>query len=200
MVSGNAENKSAFSNGIFLKVDSVEPVYTPCFKTSPLLSTYSRIRGIKVWIGGEGHLFECDRYTICDPEAVVEGGHTETLKLLQDICDYMPFSDRRRFFGEGNTTVMDLIRLPYDKIAEGYISWNKEKEDEEKKIRVRDEVVLMPAQDVRFVITKIIVPSSGEDAFVNGFKKDGTAIKGILLCNLKKTGLHVDDLDSYLEV
>ena len=44
------------------------------------------------------------------------------------------------------------------------------------------------------------VPSGCEDTIVNGLKKDGTAVKGLLLSNLKKTGLHVDDLDAYLEV
>lgn len=53
---------------------------------------------------------------------------------------------------------------------------------------------------MRFVVTKLFIPSGGEDAIVNGLKKDGTAVKGLLLCNLKKTGLHVDALDAYLEV
>jgi hypothetical protein len=92
--------------------------------------------------------------------------------------------------------MLDLVsKNTYEDIVEKLDTWKKEKET----IHVRDEVY-SNAYETRFIITKIYVPSGGEDAIVNGVKKDGTVVKGLLLCNLKKTGLHVDDMDAYLEV
>ena len=188
MASGNAENKSAFESGIFLKVDSVEPVYNITFSCSgePPLS------GIKVWINGSGYFFECNHYTVCDPDVVREDGRRQVVALAKELTN-MKYTDRTEMFGF--CTVADIVsHFSYEEINEKLDVWRKRKD-----IRVRDEVY-SKAQKVSFVITKISTPSGSEDAIVSGLKKDGTAVKGLLLCNLRKTGLHVDDLDSYLEV
>lgn len=188
MVSGNAENKTAFENGMFLKVDNVEPAFNTYF--SPYECT--RVDGIKVWIGGEGHLFPCDHYTVCYPDAVREDGRRQVVELAKELTD-MLLTDKNKLFGNCSTSEI-LSRFSYEDIVKKLDAWKKEK----KEIRVRDEVYHQ-ANETRFVITKIYAPCDG-DVIVNGLKRDGTAIKGLLLCNVKKTGLHVDDLDAYLEV
>lgn len=177
-------------NNLFLKVDCVEPVHKHEFG---ICGDRPYLSGVKVWINDNGHLFECDRYTICDPDVVREDGHRQAFALFKELYDMSP-RDRAEAFGK--ITMGDLVsKNTYEDIVEKLDDWKKEKET----IRVRDEVY-SKAQKVSFVITKISTPSGGEDAIVSGLKKDGTAIKGLLLCNLKKTGLHVDDLDAYLEV
>lgn len=178
----------------FLKVDYVEPVYyANCFTTPTLSRASSALKGVNVWINGDGHFFECDRYSVCDPDAAIEDGRRQVVSLAKELGE-MKFADRNGLFG--NYTVPDILNhRSYEQIVEMLKDWKKEQET----IRVRDEVCHQSMQ-VKFVVTKIFVPSGGEDAIVNGIKKDGTAIKGLLLRNVKKTGLHVDDLDSYLEV
>ena len=190
MASGNVENKTAFNNGMFLKVDNVEPAGNTYF--SPYERT--RVDGIKVWIGSEGHLFSCDNYTVCYPDEVIKDGRRQAFDLFKELYDMSP-CDRADAFGS-KVVMLDLVsKNTYEDIVKKLDAWKKEKNE----IRVRDEVY-SEAYEIRFVITKIIVPSGCEDTIVNGLKKDGTAVKGLLLCNLKKTGLHVDDLDAYLEV
>lgn len=165
---------------IFLKVDCVEPVYN---------------KGIKVWIGGDGHFFDCSRFTVYHPDAVREDAYRQAFALFKELYNMSP-CDRQEAFGK--ITMLDLVsKNAYEDIVEKLDTWKKEKEKET--IRVRDEVY-SNAYETRFVVTKITVPSGGEDAIVNGLKKDGSTVKGLLLCNLKKTGIHVDDLDAYLEV
>ena len=174
---------------VFLKVDSVEPVYyADCFTLRA-----SALKGVKVWINGNGHFFECDHFSVCNPDDVREDGRSQVRDLAIELTDMSNIVKKDLF---GAMSVKDIfLKFPYEAIKEKLDAWKEEKE----KIRVRDEVYSQ-AREVRFVVTKISVPSGGEDAIVNGLKKDGTAVKGLLLCNLKKTGLHVDDLDSYLEV
>lgn len=172
---------------IFLKVDGVEPV----FKTYPSPDV-SYIDGIKVWIGGDGHFFPCDEYFICEPDVATEVGRRQAFNLFKKLYDVPP-SERRKVFGV--MSMADLIsKETYDDLAKKLDAWKKEKEE----IRVRDEV-RHKALNERFVVTKIHTPCNG-DVIVNGLKKDGTAIRGILLCDVEKTGVHVDDLDAYLEV
>lgn len=175
-------------NDIFLKVDDVEPVYKCC-------SAYDRLHvdGAKVWIGSDGHEFSCDQYTVCNPDAVRKDGRHQAMHLAIELAD-MNYVVKQDLFGA--STVKDIfLKFPYEDIVEKLDAWKKEKET----IRVRDEVY-SNVYETRFVVTKVFVPSGGEDAIVNGIKKDGTTVKGLLLHNVKKTGLHVDDLDSYLEV
>lgn len=174
---------------VFLKVDHIEPVY----KEGGDCSRIQHLDGVRVWIGSYGYFFPCDQFTICNSDAATEDGRRQAVALMNELGK-MAFTDNERLFGYGLTRDI-LNHFSYKEIVEKLDAWKKEKET----IRVRDEVYIQSMQ-VRFVVTKIIVPSSGEDAFVNGLKKDGAAVKGLLLCNLKKTGLHVDDLDSYLEV
>lgn len=189
MVSGNAENKSAFENGIFLKVDSIEPV----LKGGGICSRKTYLDGVKVWIGNYGYFFPCDRYIVCDPDAVREDGRRQALDLVRKIYD-MTGSERREAFDKA--MLGEIIRdADYDELTKKLDNWKKEQET----IRVRDEVYHESMQ-VKFVVTKIFSPSGNEDAIVNGIKRDGTTVKGLLLHNVKKTGLHVDDLDAYLEV
>ncbi len=183
--------------GIFLKVDNIEPVYSVspyyCSVIPTLKIPY--LKGIRVWINGDDHLFECDNYTVCNPDAATEDGHRQAVALMNELGK-MAYTDNEKLFGYGLTREI-LNHFSYKEIVEKLDAWKKEKET----IRVRDEVYSQSMQ-VKFVVTKIFVPFGieDEDTIVNGLKKDGTAVKGLLLCNLKKTGLHVDDLDSYLEV
>ena len=171
---------------MFLGVDDITPEYE-CSLSG------KRLRGIWVYIGGTAHYFECDRYTICNPIEAAEDGRRQAFGLFKELYD-MPPCDRADAFGK--ITMLDLVsKNTYEDIVKKLDAWKKEKNE----IRVRDEVY-SEAYEISFVITKIFVPSGGEDAIVNGVKKDGTAVKGLLLCNLKKTGLHVDDMDAYLEV
>lgn len=175
--------------GVFLKVDRVEPVY----KEAMSWSKEEYLAGIRVWVGAYGYFFPCDQYAICDPDVVRENGRSDVRDLAIELTDMSNIVKKDLF---GAMSVKDIfLKFPYEAIKEKLDAWKEEKE----KIRVRDEVYSQ-SYDMRFVVTKIIFPSGGEEATVNGLKKDGTAIKGLLLCNLKKTGLHVDDLDSYLEV
>jgi len=172
----------------FLKVDCVEPVYKDDF--SPF--EYTNLNGIKVWINGNGHLFPCDRFTVCDPDVAREDGRQQGVELAKELWK-MKLTDKEKLFGYW-TAYEILSRFSYKEIVEKLDNWKREKET----IRVRDEVYSQSMQ-LKFVVTKIFTSCEGEDVTVNGLKKDGTAIKGLLLCNVKKTGLHVDDLDSYLE-
>lgn len=174
---------------IFLKVDGVDPVYdiSPC-SYSWISGGAPHLKGINVWIGGKGHFFPCDRYIFYDPDVVREDAYRQAFALMREVYD-MTASERREAFGK--IMLGEVLRdASYDDLAKKLDTW---------KIHVRDEVYSQ-THEVRFVVTKIVVPSGGEDAVVNGLKKDGAAVKGLLLCNLKKTGLHVDDLDAYLEV
>ena len=174
---------------IFLKVDGIETVY----KNDGFCAEDTYLNGVKVWIGNDGHFFPCDRYTICEPDVIREDGRSQVVALIKELMNMDP-ADRSRLFCY--CVVVDIITyFSYDEITKKLDAWKKEKET----IRVRDEVY-SKAQEAKFVITKISVPSGGEDATVNGLKKDGSTVKGLLLCNLKKTGVHVDDLDAYLEV
>lgn len=172
---------------IFLKVDGVEPVY---YADNFTLNA-SALKGVKVWIKGDGHLFRCDKFTVCNPVEEVEEGRSQVVALAKELTD-MKIADKDKLFGYQTVTEI-ITRFSYDEIVEKLDAWKKEKE-----IRVRDEVCYK-AFNERFVITKIYTPCDG-DTIVNGLKKDGTAIKGLLLCNVEKTGVHVDVLDSYLEV
>lgn len=174
---------------IFLKVDSIEPV----LKGGGICSRETYLDGVKVWIGNYGYFFPCDRYTICEPDAIREDGRRQVVALAKELTD-MKIADKDKLFGYHTVTEI-VTQFSYDEVAKKLDAWKKDNET----IHVRDEVYSV-AQEVSFVITKISVPSGGENAVVNGLKKDGTAVKGLLLCNLKKTGRHVDDLDAYLEV
>lgn len=174
---------------IFLKVDSVEPV----FKEGMSWSKEDYLAGIRVWIGVYGYFFPCDQWTICEPDAVREDGRSQVRDLAIELTDMDSIAKKDLF---GATSVKNIfLKFPYEAIKDKLDAWKKEKDE----IRVRDEVY-SNSYEIRFVVTKIFVPSGNEDATANGLKKDGTAVKGLLLCNLKKTGLHVDDLDSYLEM
>ena len=168
-----------------LKVDNVIPEYD-----NSVLGI--RLRGIWVYIGDASHYFECDEYSICDPDKVRENGRQQCVELAKKLTS-MKYTDKTELFGF-STAAGILSHFSYEEIVEKLDAWKKEKET----IRVRDEVCHQTMQ-VRFVVTKIITPPDG-DVIVNGLKKDGTAVKGLLLCNVEKTGLHVDDIDSYLEV
>lgn len=175
---------------VFLKVDGVEPVYKAGFG---ICSRGTYLDGIKVWIGGDGHFFECDQYIVCEPPDVVrEAGHREVFALMKKIYN-MTGTERQEAFGD--VFFGEIVNdASYDDLMKKLDAWKKEKDA----IHVRDEVY-NKALDTRFVVTRIFAPSGG-DVIVNGLKKDGTAIKGLLLCNVEKTGVHVDDLDAYLEV
>ena len=170
----------------YLKVDKFIPEYE--------FGMYGNcVKGIWVYIGGTGHYFECDRYIVCDPNIARETGRRQVVELVKELAG-MKFTDKNELFDY--CSAYDIIsHFSYDEIVEKLDAWKKEKEA----IRVRDEAYSQTIE-AKFVVTKIYTPIDDGDVIVNGLKKDGTAIKGLLLCNLKKTGLHVDDLDSYLEV
>lgn len=182
MVSGNAENKSAFENSIFLKVDSVEPVYKSSFTPG-----YSCIDGIKVWIGGDGHIFECEQFAVCDPKAAVEEGREQMRQALIDIFTEMGQQSRKNIFGSCYFEAVVRDHTP-EEIITGWEKWKKEKEE----VHVRDEVVHKNTSTVKFAVTEI------HDAYMSGVAKDGNVYRDCTITEYKKTGLHVDDLDAYL--
>ena len=183
------EVREGYNKGeIFLKVDSVEAAYHEGY--SPF--DFTRLSGIKVWIGNTGYFFPCDTFTVCDPDVVREDGRRQAFDLFKELYDMSP-CDRQEAFDK--IMMLDLVsKNTYEEIVKKLDAWKKEK----KEIHVRDEVY-NKTLETKFVITKIYTPCDG-DVIVNGLKKDGTAVKGLLLCNVEKTGLHVDDLDAYLEV
>lgn len=184
MVSGNAENKSAFDKSIFLKVDMIEPVYA---------DSYSHLNGIRVWIGAYGYFFPCDQYTVCDPDVAREDGRRQVVALAKELGE-MKFADRNELFG--NYTVPDILNhRSYEQIVEMLKDLEKEKET----IRVRDEVVGI-TNGCKMMVTVPPKMSSNSVKYMSGISKDGRVYEDVVASAYKKTGLHVDDLDSYLEV
>ena len=173
---------------IFLKVDGVEPV----LKGGGICSRETYLDGVKVWIGDYGYFFPCDRYTVCDPDVVREDGRRQVVALAKELSD-MKIADRDKLFGYH--TVTDLVtKFSYDEITKKLDSWKKEKET----IRVRDEVVQKMDGRLKFVVTEVY--DGNGRTYISGVSKDGKVYPGHNINNYKKTGLHVDDLDSYLEV
>lgn len=175
---------------IFLKVDSVEPVYN----VSPFsYSGESYFKGIKVWIGGDGHFFDCDRFTVYDPDTVREDAYQQAFSLFKELYD-MPPCDRQEAFGK--KTMLDLVsKNTYEDIAKKLAAWKKEKDE----IHVRDEVVNIN-NGCKMVITLPPKMSSNSVEYMSGIGRDGKVYKDVVAGAYKKTGVHVDDLDAYLEV
>lgn len=173
------------SNGIFLGVDKIAPeMESTCWGT--------KLKGVWVYLGGDAHFFECDQFKLLKPEEAVEQGRDEMLKLMRDIWNMEAGSKKEVF--ESLTTITIIEKYGYEKAREMYDIWKKEKDA----IHIKDEVIT--SAGVKFVVTKIIVPSGGEDAVAHGIRPSGGVILSVLLKSLKKTGVHVDDLDSYLKV
>lgn len=168
---------------IFLKVDSIEPV----IKGGGICSGETYLDGVKVWIGNYGYFFPCDLYTICEPDVVREDGRRQVVELVKELTD-MLLTDKNKLFGNCSTSEI-LSRFSYEEIVVKLDAWKKEKD--KIKIRVKDEVT---TGDITFVVTKMY------SYYVDGLGKGGGVFRGILANNIRKTGLHVDDLDSYLEV
>lgn len=174
---------------IYLKVDCVEPVY----KNGGFGVEETYLDGVKVWIGGEGHFFECDSFTICDPDEVREDGRRQVMDLAIDLIDTSTAVKQDLF---GAVTVRDIfLKFPYDAIKEKIDAWKKEKET----IRVRDEVINI---NNAFKMVVTVPPEMGSNSvrYMSGIGKEGTVYKDVVASSYKKTGLHVDDLDSYLVV
>lgn len=177
------ENKS-----IFLKVDSIEPI----LKGGGICSRETYLDGVKVWIGNYGYFFPCDQYTVCNPDEVREDGRRQALDLARKIYD-MTGSERREAFDKA--MLGEIIRdADYDELTKKLDNWKKEKET----IHVRDEVVQKLDSRLKFVVTE--VHDGNGDTYISGVSKDGKVYPGHNIKNYKKTGLHVDDLDSYLGV
>lgn len=178
------ENKS-----IFLKVDSIEPVYSD----DGFCSRETYLDGVKVWIGNYGYFFPCDQYAVCDPNVVREDGHQEAFALFKELYDMSP-CDRADAFGK--ITMLDLVsKNTYEDIVEKLDDWKKEKET----IRVRDEVVGI-TNGCKMMVTVPPKMSSNSVEYMSGISKDGRVYEDVVASAYKKTGLHVDDLDAYLEV
>lgn len=177
-------NGKPISN-LFLRVDHITPEYN--------CSAYgNNLKGIWVYIGNDGHFFPCDSYSICDPEIAREDGRSQVVALAKELGE-MKFADRNELFG--NYTVPDILNhRSYEQIVEMLKDWKKEKET----IHVRDEVVQKLDSRLKFVVTE--VHDGNGDTYISGVSKDGKVYPGHNIKNYKKTGLHVDDLDSYLEV
>lgn len=179
----------ASGNGVFLKVDCIEPVV----KGGGICSRKTYLDGIKVWIGNDGHFFPCDRYTVCDPDAATEDGRRQVVELLNELTTMM-MADNKKLFGY--VTARDILaHFSYDEIVEKLEDWKKEKET----IRVRDEVVNIN-NGCKMVITLPPQISSDSVKYMSGIAKGGRVYKNVEASLYKKTGLHVDDLDAYLEV
>lgn len=189
MVSGNAENKSAFENGIFLKVDSIEPV----LKGGGICSRKTYLDGVKVWIDNDGHFFPCDQYTVCDPDVVREDAYRQAFALMREVYN-MSGDERREAFSK--MMLGEILRdASYDDLAKKLDAWKKEKDE----IRVRDEVVGI-TNGCKMVITVPPKMSSNSVKYMSGISKDGRVYEDVVASAYKKTGVHVDDLDAYLEV
>lgn len=79
----------------FLKVDYIEPVR---YAGSSMQGS-SALKGINVWINGEGYFFECNRYTVCDPREVREDAYQQAFGLFKELYDMTP-RDRADVFGK----------------------------------------------------------------------------------------------------
>ena len=170
---------------LFLKVDSVEPV----FKGGGICSREPYLDGVKVWINGDGHFFPCDKYTVCDPDAVRKDGRHQAMILAIELYN-MSYTDKCDLF-EASTVKDIFLKFPYEAIVEKLDAWKKEK------IRVRDEVVNVN-NGTKMVITAEMGSNSIKD--ISGIAKNGKVYKDVVASAYKKTGVHVDDLDAYLEV
>ena len=174
---------------IFLKVDCVEPVYNITYSCSGK----PPLNGIKVWIGGDGHFFECDRYTICDPDVVREDGRRQVVGLVKELAG-MKFTDKNELFDY--CSAYDIIsHFSYDEITKKLDTWKKEKET----IHVRDEVANMN-NGTKFIVTVPPRMSSNSVEYLSGIGKDGKVYKDVVAAAYKKTGVRVDSIDAYLEV
>ena len=174
---------------LFLKVDGVEPVFNGGgnWPGEPYLG------GVKVWINGDGHLFPCDQYTVCNPDAVRKDGRHQAMILAIQLYD-MSYADKCDLF-EASTVKDIFLKFPYEAIVEKLDAWKKEKE----KIRVRDEVVNV-GTGVKIVVTA--PPEIGRNSieYISGIAKNGKVYKDVVASAYKKTGVHVGNLDAYLEV
>lgn len=175
-------------NEIFLKVDCVEPVYDGGYS----ISGDSCLNGIKVWIGNNGHFFPCDRYTVCDPDVVREDGHQQAFALTRKIWS-MNVSERREAFGK--TLFGEVLKdTSYDDLAKKLDDWKKEKEE----IHVKDEVEHTEF-GYKAVVIGIQKDEYGHDHIL-AIGKNKLFIADMPASDFKKTGVHIDDLDAYLEV
>ena len=171
---------------MFLGVDDITPEYecTPCG---------NRLRGIWVYIGGTAHYFGCDQYTICNPVEATEDGRRQAFDLVRKIYD-MAGSERREAFDKA--MLGEIIRdADYDELTKKLDNWKKEKET----IRVRDEVVNVN-NGCKMVITLPPQMSSDSVMYMSGIAKSGRVYKNVEASLYKKTGVHVNNLDEYLEV
>ena len=175
---------------IFLKVDSVEPV----LKGGGICSRETYLDGVKVWIGNYGYFFPCDRYTVCDPDAVREDGRRQVVALAKELTD-MKIADKDKLFGYHTVTEI-VTQFSYDEVTEKLDDWKKEKET----IRVRDEVVNTNNSRTKFVVTDPPYMASNSLYYFSGIGKDGKVYRNEPVDRYKKTGVHVDNIDAYLEV
>ena len=140
----------------------------------------------------EESTIECDQYTVCDPDVVREDAYQQAFALMREVYD-MTGTER----GEAFSKMMlgEILRdASYDDLAKKLDAWKKEKE----KIHIKDEVVQKLDSRLKFVVTE--VHDGNGDTYISGVSKDGKVYPGHNIKNYKKTGVHVDDLDAYLEV
>ena len=173
---------------LFLKVDSVEPV----FKGGGICSREPYLDGVKVWINGDGHFFPCDRYTVCNPDAVRKDGRHQAMILAIKLYD-MSYADKCELF-EASTVKDIFLKFPYEAIVEKLDAWKKEKE----KIRVKDEVKHKRLGG-KAVVIGVQRDEYGHD-HIYAITKKKEFITDAPASDYTKTGQHIDDLDAYLEV
>lgn len=179
---------------IFLKVDSVVPDYG----ISPFACSWSSggapyLKGIKVWINGDGHVFECNEYTVCDLDIVREDGRRQVVALAKELTD-MKIADKDKLFGYHTVTEI-ITQFSYDEVAKKLDDWKKEKDE----IHVRDEVVNLNS-GCKMVVTVPPKMSSNSVEYMSGIGKDGKVYKNVVAAAYKKTGVYISNLDEYLEV
>lgn len=106
----------------------------------------------------------------------------------------MSGDERREAFSK--MMLGEILRdASYDDLAKKLDAWKKEKET----IHVRDEVVHLN-NGYKMVVTVPPKMSSNSVKYMSGIGKDGKVYKDVVAGAYKKTGVHVDDLDSYLGV
>lgn len=179
---------ACYKESVFLKVDCVEPVY----KNGGWSAEETYLDGVKVWIGNDGHFFPCDKFSVCNPDKAVEGGRRQVVKLIEELGTMLK-TDIKKLFG--NVSYHDILNhFSYEEIVEKLDTWKKEKEE----IRVKDEV-----QHKEFGAKAVVIgiqrDEYGYDR-IYAITKKKEFIADALANDYEKTGLHVDDIDTYLGV
>ena len=125
-------------------------------------------------------------------------GHEEAMALFKAV-ECMTFEARRECFGDWYSTANIIKTFSYDEIRHMVDAWKEAKEKEDATIHVRDEVCNIN-NGIKFVVTVPPYIASNSCCYFSGIRKDGKVYRDEMVNCYKKTGIHVSNLDEYLEV